>query len=342
MRLRSVILGALAAAAAACSNAGEGRILSVTATGTVRGAVFVDNNGNGQFEPLGIDTPFANLRIRLVLEGTGDTAATASSSATGQFRMDSIPVGRYLVRLDTTILGDTMKVVRQDSSLVTIRPGDSVFVSILVAFPQVGVAQARLLPVGRKVFVVVVALSSVNTFRDTTLSVTDTSRAIRLERLRSFNIFTGDSVRLLAAADRRAGQPVLRNVTVFSLGSAFLPPAAVITTGVAATAQGGARDAELVTVARVEITDTATVGSDFRLTVRDSIGVDSAGADSTSGVLEVILDPTADSQFGQSFSPFFEYVPGRRFTIVGLLVPTGATGVWQLKPRSRADLVQQQ
>jgi hypothetical protein len=331
---------ALGLTLAACSNAGEGRVLSVTATGTARGAVYMDNNGNGQLEPGVADTLFAGLRLRLVLEGTDDTLATAVSTTAGQFRMDSVPVGRYRVVLDTAILGDTLRVVRHDSALVTIRPGDSVLVNVLVGFPQVSVAQARALAVGRKVWVVAVALSNVNTFRDTTLSVTDTARAIRLERMRSFNVFTGDSVRLFGTTERRAGQPVLRNVTAISLGSAFLPPAESLSSGEAASAQGGVRDAELVVVARVEITDTATVGSDFRLTVRDSIGVDSAGADSTSGLLEVILDPTADAEFGQSFSPFFRYVIGRRFTIFGILVPTGATGVWQLKPRSRADLIQ--
>lgn len=338
MSARRIAAVALALTLAACSNAGEGRVLGVTATGVVTGAAFVDNNGTGLID-FG-DTVFAGLRVRLVLEGTGDTVASLVTSATGQFRADSVPVGRYQVVLDTTILGDTMRVVRHTAPVVTVLPGDSVSDTVLVAFPHVSVAQARALAVGRKVWVVAVALSSVNTFRDTTLSVMDTTRAIRLERLRSFNVFTGDSVRLFGTTGRRAGQPVLRNITAFSLGAAFLPPAESLSSGEAATAQGGARDAEVVTVARVEITDTATVGGDFRLTVRDSIGVDSAGADSTSGLLEVILDPTADAEFGQSFSPFFRYTIGRRFTIYGVLVPTGTAGVWQLKPRSRTDLIQ--
>jgi hypothetical protein len=338
--IRRALAVALVLAAAACSNAGEDRILAVTATGVARGIARIDNNGNGTLD-LFADTAFAGLRVRLVLAGAGDTVATAVTTTTGEFRIDSLPVGRYQVSVDTAVLGDTLRLVKVDSTSIVIRPGDSVFVSVLVAFPTVTIADARALAVGRKVFVTGVVLVSSNTFRDTTAFIQDTTRAIRVERMLG-PLFAGDRTRLFGTTARRAGQAVLRDVTPFSLGAAFLPTAVTLSTGAAASADSGRRDAEIVIIERAEITDTATVAltGEFRLTVRDSIGVDTAGVDSTTGPLEVILDPTADPVFGQSFSPFFPYLPGKYVRLVGVLVPTGAVGVWQLKPRSSADIVE--
>jgi len=175
--------------------------------------------------------------------------------------------------------------------------------------------------------VVGVALNPSNSFRDTTLHVQDTSAAIRVTRVRAAAVFPGDSVRLLGTTSRRSSLPTLDNVSVFPLGTTFLPTASQVTTAVAATAQGGALDAQQALVLNATINDTASVAGDFKLTVDDG-----------SGALEVLLDATADPAFRAPLLPGL-YVPGNKFDVVGVLVPTGLAGVWRLKPRSAQDLV---
>jgi len=183
---------------------------------------------------------------------------------------------------------------------------------------------ARALPTGTVVNVVGVALNGSNTFADSAVFLADTSGAIRLIHLRS-TITAGDSVRVRATTSSRSGQPTLEGGTTTSLGFGFLPNATTLTTAVAATAAGGARDAQLVSVPGATVSDTARTNTTFVLTVSDG-----------SGSLEVELDRTADPAFQTGNLPGI-YIPGNKFDLVGVLAPTG-TGTWRLRPRSAADL----
>jgi hypothetical protein len=318
-------VGALALVAlAGCPNAGEDRILSVSATGVVKGLVYFDLNGT--LQPDQGDDSLKNVRIRLLTKGTRDSVAAAFSPVSGIYRIANVPVGTYLVVVDTTTIGDSVRVVQLDSTEITVPPGDSLVVNVGVSFPRVTIAEARVLAPGKKVFVVAVALTARDNFRDTTLFVQDTSGAIRATRVRTAAIFPGDSLRLRGTTSRRSSLPTLDDVTPFSLGTAFLPTAVQLTTTQAATAQGGTLDARLAVVLNATINDTASVGGDFKLTVDDG-----------SGVLEVLLDATADPAFRAPQLPG-QFIPGNKFDIVGVLAPTGSAGIWRLKPRSGQDL----
>jgi hypothetical protein len=100
-----------------------------------------------------------------------------------------------------------------------------------------------------------------------------------------------------------------------------------LTTAVAATAAGGTRDAQLVVVRGMIISDTARTSQSFVLTASDG-----------SGALEVQLDRTADVGFQSANLPG-AYVPGSKFDVVGVLAPMGA-GKWRLRPRSAGDLTE--
>ena len=322
-------LAALALAVlAGCPNAGEDRILSVGATGVVKGLVYADQNGT--LAPDGGDDSLKNVRVRLLVKGLRDSVAGAVTPASGVYRMAGVPVGSYLVVVDSTAIapnGDTVRFAKADSTEISVLPNDSVVVNVAFSYPRITIAQARALPPGRMVFVVGVSLNPSNSFRDTTLHVQDTSAAIRVTRVRAAAVFPGDSVRLLGTTSRRSSLPTLDNVSVFPLGTTFLPTASQVTTAVAATAQGGALDAQQALVLNATINDTASVAGDFKLTVDDG-----------SGALEVLLDATADPAFRAPLLPGL-YVPGNKFDVVGVLVPTGLAGVWRLKPRSAQDLV---
>ncbi len=304
-------------ALAACNSAGQDQVLAIEATGVARGLVYFDADGDR--EPAPPDTALAGVAVELVFPGGRGIAARVVSDSTGRFRAAGLPVGSYTARIDTATVPDSMAVVRIVDSTVVVPPGDSVAVLVALGFPRVTVRQARLAPLGAVVFVDGLALNAFATFGDSTVHVADTSGALRAVRVGPVPIFPGDSVRLRGTRGVRDGQPVLADVTAFLLSIRQAPPPASVTTALARTADGGRLDAALVAVTNATITDTATVGSDFRLTVSDG-----------SGPLEVVLDDDAN----------FTLTPFRPTVVIdatGLLVPVGP-GVWRLKPRSDADV----
>jgi hypothetical protein len=325
MRLRAVAprVVLLALGLAGCSNAGGDKIVSVRQTGIVQGQVAFDVNGSGAFEQ-GTDTGLAQIGIRLVAQGTRDTLARASSGAAGAYTMNDVPIGTYVLFVDTSRFGDSILVEKIDSSSFTVRPGGTVTVNVEVGYPRVSIGAARALAPGRRVVVVGVALNGSATFADSVAGLADASGTVLLTRVRS-SFLAGDSLRVLGTTAVRSGQPTLDDPTVYSLGQGRAPTVAALTTVLAAGAAGGTRDAQLVSVAGATISDTARTSSSFVLTVNDG-----------SGPLQVQLDRTADPAFQSGNLPG-NYVPGNKFDVLGLLVPAGV-GAWRLRPRSAADL----
>jgi hypothetical protein len=325
LRVLSVLVPA---ALLGCANAGEDRLLTVGATGVIRGFAVFDANGSRSFDAP--DDSMPGVRVHLLALHTDDTIASDVAGSDGGFRMASVPAGRYRMVVDTAPFAaavlDTVVVALLDSAQVTVPPGDSAAVNVLLGYPHVTVREARTtVPLGRKVWVEGVALNSPSQFRDTTLHVQDTAVAIRSTRVRPSPTAPGDSVRIRGVTNQRDGQRTLDDVTVVGIVPTLLPTAATLTTALAASADNGTRDAQLVRVdsATVSVVDTVPPG-DVRLTVSDG-----------SGSLEVLLDA-----FAVPSNPAL-YVPGNAFDVVGLLVPTGVAGVWRLKPRSSQDLVKQ-
>lgn len=330
-RLAAPIAATLCAAAlTACGNAGEDRVLSIQATGTVTGLVYLDRDGN-RVAGVGVDTGMVGIGIRLVAAGTHDTLARGTTDAQGQFTLAGVPVGHYILVVDTATVGDSVDVVRIDTNVVTLTAADSAdTVRVAISFPTVTVAQARALPLGKKAFVVGVALNSVNGFGDSTVHIADASGTIRGTRIPPGPVFPGDSMRFLGTRRIRDGQPTLDSVATFFLGPGTLPNGQTVTNATARTANGGALDAALLRITGDTILDTASVvvgadSGDFQLHVFD-------GTDT----LIVLLDHNA----GFSGASLASYIPGAVFTIRGLLlpVPPGNTGAWRLKPRLKGNL----
>lgn len=330
MRARVLLAAAAAALALACGNAGEDLILSLGATGVVRGFVFFDVNGNRALDP-SADDSVRNIRIRLVAKNSSDTIASTLSNISGFYQMTAVPVGTYLVQVDTTPLLDTAIVALQEQTEITIGPDDTLGVNVGISYPHLTIAQARALAPGRRVFVEGIVLNAPANFSDTTMHVQDAGAAIRNMRVLATGAGAADSVRLRGTTARRqisptVQQPVLDNVTTFVLAPRFLPQATTLTTGQARTASGGTRDAQQLRVLNATISDTATVPGGFRLTLNDA-----------SGPLMVVLDVT-DPRYRQA--PLLaQLIPTNRFDVVGIAIPTDTAGVWLLKPRSAQELV---
>jgi len=318
-----VLAGALAAA---CSNVGEDRVLAIQATGIVRVAVYFDRNGTRVLDAA--DTGLTGVGVRLILRGARDTVARGASLPDGSLRFAGIPVGRYVVDVDTTTFGtDSFRLTRVDTSLVEVTPGDSLSVKIAISYPQVTVRQARALTPGKKVFVVGVAQNGSATFGDSTVHLADTSSAIRLVAVAS-PTQVRDSVRVLGTRGVDGfGLPTMTNTVVAILGTNVTVTPRSLSTRLARNADTGRADAALVKVLNALIQDTATVPGGRRLKVNDGSDTVQVRLDSIPGFTPAFLAANLAID-----------TVGARICATGLLIPVSA-GVWLLKPRSTADVV---
>jgi hypothetical protein len=312
----------LAAGVLACSNAGESLGLGVTHTSAVSVGIYLDRDGSRSLTSL--DTTFTGARVALLLPGSGDTLLTAVSSSKGIARFDAVPAGQYRVAVVASSIGDSIQVAAVDSANIRLTAADTSYgVLVRLGYPEVSIRQARALTPGRRVFVRGVVLSGVQSFRDTTSHVADSSGQVRLTRvvlrggLAGNN--PGDSVSVLGIVSSRAGQKTLDQAIITTFATRPAPIPFSITTAVAANAGGGALDAALVQVTAAVISATASFAPDFQVTVSDG-----------SGSLNILLD----GNLGLPQSPF---VAGRSMNVKGVLVPDGLGG-WNLKPRGGGDI----
>jgi hypothetical protein len=191
-----------------------------------------------------------------------------------------------------------------------------------VSVTTVTIAAARALAPGRLVALEGVAITGWQTFADSTLHIADASGAIRGLRIPSTFAFVGDRVRLVGILRIRDQQMVLDLPIVTLLGGQGAVPSPVtVSATIAATANNRALDAALVRVSNVVVTDTATLGADFLVTVEDA----------SANPLAVLVD-------GNSGVARSAFLPGARFDLVGVLVPAPGGASFRLKPRASTDV----
>jgi hypothetical protein len=314
-------VGALALAALfGCSNAGEDLGFNPTGTGTVLGFVYIDRDGS--LDITQADTVVAGIRVGLVVSGTTDTTLAATTDATGNVRFTSVPFGTSRFVVDSNTVGDSLQIQAIDSSSVVLRANAAQQTVVgRLGFPVATVAEARALPTGTRVFVTGQILSGVDVFSDSTAHLAGGGVAIRLINATDLGppSAPGDSARILGTVSALAGQPVLdlAQVFVFRLGQAPAPVS--LTTFLANNADTARQDANLVQLTDAVIDSTATVGTDFHVYVNDG-----------SGPLVIELD-------GDILFPKGQYLPGKKVTGRGVLVPAG-NGSWLFKPRVPNDV----
>lgn len=311
------------ALATACENAGVGRGFGTEGTSNVQVLVYLDRDGSRN--PSILDTAFVGARIALLQAGSHDTLRTALTAATGIARFNAVPRGEYRLAVVPASLGDSIEVAAIDPDNVKLTAlVDTARSLVRLAYPEVSLRRARALPAGKRVFVRGVVLAGVQSFRDTTSHLSDSSSAIRLTRVVLRGGLTGnapgDSVTVLGVTGSRLGQPILDQAIISRFGARPAPNPLIIATNTAATASNGGLDAALVQIVGATISDTATVTPDFKVTVSDG-----------SGSLAILLD--VSQQHVRS-----NYRPGRQVNAVGVLTPDGSGG-WLLRPRGTFDIV---
>ncbi|PYP41641.1 MAG: hypothetical protein DMD43_05760 [Gemmatimonadetes bacterium] len=166
--------------------------------------------------------------------------------------------------------------------------------------------------------------AGVQSFRDTTSHMADSSGQIRMTRVQLRGSLTGnnpgDSVSVLGITSTRSGQPTLDLALISTFANRPAPVPFAVSTATAASASGGLLDAALVQITGANIADTATVSPDFVIHASDG-----------SGALTIVIDPTLNL-------PRTVFRPGFSLSPRGVLLPNGA-GAWLLKPRNGGDIV---
>jgi hypothetical protein len=320
---RATFALAFLGAVSACDNAGSDLGFSESRTTAVTVGVYLDRDGSRTLTVL--DTVFANARVALIQLGNNDTARTMVTGTLGLARFDGVPLGQYRVAVVPSTIGDSIEVAAVDSATIRLVAADTNREVIArLAYPEVSIRAARALPLGRRVFIRGIVLAGVQSFRDTTSHVSDSSGQIRLTRvtLRGglLGNAPGDSVSVLGVTSSRAGQSTLDNAIIARFNQRPPPPPLPISSATAATASGGVLDAGFVLITGAIISDSGTVAPDFRVTASDG-----------SGDLRILLD--ANLPFARS-----QFRPLRSMNVRGVLVPDGA-GAWMLKPRDVSDVV---
>jgi len=313
----------------ACVSAGSDLGFGPDETRVVAVVLYLDRDGSRTPTPV-LDTLYRGARVALLVRGSVDTFKTATSNTIGTAIFTGVPLGQYRVAIVPSSIGDSIEVQAISVGLVDTNEvkvtfsDDTSYAQGRLGYPEFSVRQARNLPPGRRVFIRGVILAGVQSFRDTTSHLTDSSLAIRLTRVALKGGLTGnnpgDSVSVLGVTSSRAGQPTLDNATISRFATRPAPIPLPVSTGTASTAGNGLLDAALVRLTGAIISDTATVSPDFRVTISDG-----------TGSLRMILD--ANIAFPRS-----AFIPGRSMQAVGVLVPDGVGG-WVIKPRQLGDVV---
>ena len=320
-----IVALALLVPLATCTDSTDVELTAIDASGAVVGVVYLDQDGSGSFNAS--DSPRPGVQVALTTGGGVEVDAAETDSA-GAFFIEGVPAGVYELTVPVGELGDSLLLAGGAGPSVTIDRGDTVQVELGVSFPVVEIEDFDTLVVGRKVFTSGIALNSRLSFGDGRVHLRGEGSALRAVRVERAPVSIGDSIRLLGRTQLDGGRLVLSDVDATVLISqAEIPVPVELSTGAAAAAAGGLRDADLVRIRNGTISDTmTTVDGDFRFVVDDG-----------TGPLTIVL---------QSFLQIntAPIIPDSVFRIqqaIGLLVPgtdPGGGTSWRLLPRSGGDV----
>ena len=317
----------LSSLAIACNNAGEDLGFSLPSNRNASALVIYDRNFDGLAGGGGApgDTAKAGITVRLLYAGTTQVEDVAVTDAAGVVNFFKVPIGSYTIQVDSVpALGDSMVSVLTPSTVQVYNSGNPPGILALLTYRRVNTDEVRTAPTGRRLVISGVMLSTPQLFSDTTAFLRDSAGALRLTAPTIAGVpflIPGDSVRVLGTVRVRSGQRVLDSARIaFVTPTGTFPLPDTLTSALAASADGGTRDADLVLVESTAVLASVPNGAGFLVSLDDG-----------SGPVEMELDST----LGFIGSPAG---PGDSVDVVGVLVPTGA-GTWRIRPRAVSDFL---
>lgn len=318
---RCIALFAITATLVACGNAGEDLGFGIGKATGLDVVVYFDRDWSG--DSTDADTTRSGVKVSLMPLNNAQELASDTTTPQGLVRFRNVDPGYYRLAVDNAVLGDTV-VALASPAVDTLGAGSGLLEARIGITPPVfTIPEVRTGPLGKVVVVAATVTAGRQVYSDRSTFVRDAGTgALRLRHVVNRNGFSvndpGDIVRIRGRIAVYNGEVILDSARVNLLDSRIPYPPDTLTTGAAALAAGGARDARLVHVLNGTILDTATVADGFQVGLNDG-----------SGRLVMRVD-TLVSVLTSPFSP------GKKVEATGVLAATG-TGTWELWPKDEAD-----
>jgi uncharacterized repeat protein (TIGR01451 family) len=326
---RPVAAAAIVAASWSCLDATSVELLEIEGVATVLGQAYVDLDKDAVFSAG--DGVLRDADVVLLASLGGGVVDAATTDSLGLFVLGDVPVGTYVLVIDTTALGDSLVTAGAGATL-TLLAGDTTVQNLGATFEALSLEEALVAPVGSRIFTSGIALNTRVNFGDGQVHFEGETAFLRALNVERGALNPGDSVRLLGRVVVDNGRPALTNVTrTILVPSAKAVVPIELSTATAATADGGPLDAALARIRRAEITDTSTVDGHFRFWAND-------GSDSVEFVIRDFLVPSV------STSTFRPDTIIRIQEAIGLLSPydDGSGAIrWRFLPRASSDIALQ-
>lgn len=321
-RLRLGAVLAIAIASVACEEDGAHTPLTVGATGTVEGFLFLDLNGDGQAG--GGDEGVEGWTVRLRPPAGGGSFGTAVTDTAGFFAFKEVPIGGAVLDFDESLLGDTLELFGLDLDPFSLGAGETLDLRPGLRFMTFELAEVGALEPGIPLFTSGIALNSLNSaVRSLHIRLGD--EYLRIEDITPTAIQPGDSVRVRGRTTRQAGQLYLDEGAVFRQRiTGVVPQPVIVSTEDADGAKGGVLDAALIQIDSAVVLEVDLLDNDdVRVVIDDG-----------TGPVEVLMRAFLGMD-DDDFVPDSTYLERTR----GLLVPydDGGDTRWRVLPRTRSD-----
>jgi uncharacterized repeat protein (TIGR01451 family) len=325
-----IAAAAIVAASWSCVDASSVDLLEIEGVATVLGQAYVDLDNDAMFSAG--DGLLGEAGVVLMASLGGGVVDATTTDSLGLFVLGAVPVGSYVLVIDTTALGDSLVTAGAGAAL-TLLAGDTTVQNLGATFEALPLEEALVAPVGSRIFTSGIALNTrVNSDPNGQVHFEGETAFLRALNVERGALNPGDSVRLLGRVVVDNGRPALDNVTrTILVPSAQAVVPIEVSTAIAATADSGPLDAALARIRRAEITDTSTVDGDFRFWADD-------GSDSVEVVIREFIVPSVNT------SLFRPDTIVRIQEATGLLSPYddgSGTIRWRLLPRAPSDITLQ-
>lgn len=274
---RAGVLLLAAVVGAACAD-DPAPLFEIPGSGSVEGQLFLDINGDGNYDPSAGDRLLPNVNVRLQERGTDQVIAggTGTTDATGRFRLTGVPVGSHDLAIDTTGVGSGVAFC-QNPVPVDVFLNETLFRPVAARGGCViSIAEAEAMPLGTPVTVRGVITSAPGMINSNTGIIQDASGGTPLFRfVGAPTLQVGDIAEVTGTVDQFAGEYEIVDVRVLSVTPGDPPVPDVMTTGAADATWDDPLSPEQGTLIRIEgakLLTTFSAGGGRNATIDDGSG----------------------------------------------------------------------
>jgi hypothetical protein len=319
-RVPTALCALLLMGAAACDT-GPAEPFRIDGSGAVEGLVFYDADRDGNFDPSAGDSLLPGVRVELRQRGTQQTLANgqATTTTTGRFRIDNVPLGTHSLYVDTLALPAGMRLC-QNPIATSVYSGEAGFVSLnAVAACLITIAEARTRALNSPVVVQGVVTVPQGAHRTDNVYIQDRTSGIQIFGIPGLGLVIGDSIEVTGVMGQFGLELQVIQPIVGRLGDGTpIQPRVAVGRDIADIRFEG----ELLRINNAEVTAVQTgTASGYNVNMRDE-----------TGAFEIRIEGGLIASI-----PHSTWVVGARYDVVGAAARFNALG--QLKLRAANEVI---